>query len=244
MSDGLLIDIGNSRVKWAWAKPGRIESGEAFNTVNVPLAFPGAWEDAPPPSQVWVANVAGTGIAQALETWTKRHWDIAPRFVCSEAQSHGVTNGYDHPEKLGVDRWVALIGARHLYAGPVCVADCGTAITFDALDGEGRHLGGLIAPGFSLMRGSLARGTHALPLSEDSAAEPLARTTVAAIASGTRLAAVGLIERAFRDATQRLGSQPRLLLTGGDAPLIAAALEVPNTLRPDLVLEGLWVMSA
>ncbi len=240
----LLIDIGNSRVKWGWAKAGRIEPGEPFATPACPDAFAERWADAPPPAQVLVANVAGAGLAADLKAWTQKHWRLVPRFIRSEARGFGVTNGYASPEKLGVDRWAALVGARHACPGPVCVADCGTAITLDVLDGEGRHLGGLIAPGLGLMRGSLARGTSGLGLAEGEHPDRLARDTAAAIASGTRQAAAGLVEHGFRAAARLLGGEPRLLLTGGDAPNIAAELDIPGELRPDLVLEGLWVMAA
>ncbi len=244
MTSLLLIDIGNSRVKWGRARRSRIEAGEPFARLGCQTAFADHWENMPPPAQALVANVAGSDIADALEDWMERHWHLKPRFIRSEAKGFGVTNGYANPEKLGVDRWVALVGARHACLGAVCVADCGTAITFDALDEEGKHLGGLIAPGLGLMRESLARGTHGLDLANTRPRDRLARDTSAAIASGTRQAAAGLIERAFRTTVQSVGSQPSLLLTGGDAPHIAAALEIPCELRPDLVLEGLWVMAA
>lgn len=239
----LLIDIGNSRVKWGWARGGRIEVGEPFATQDVPVAFPASWNQMPPPEQVLVASVAAPGVAAELQAWTEWRWHLAPRFVRPQAEGSGVASGYDEPEKLGVDRWVALVGARHACAGPVCVADCGTAITFDALDAEGRHLGGLIAPGLALMRDSLARGTSGLLLAGGKAQHDLARDTVSAIASGTALAAAGLVERALRQATRQVGGEPRLLLTGGDAPSIANVLEVPSELRPALVLEGLFAIA-
>lgn len=239
----LLVDIGNSRVKWGWAGAGRIEPGEPFATPAAAPVFPDAWMDAPPPGQIVVANVAGEGVAAALRAWSEGRWRLSPRFVRAEAEGFGVANGYETPGKLGVDRWVALVGARRACAGPVCVADCGTAVTFDALDGAGRHLGGLIAPGLALMRGSLARGTRGLVLAGGEAQDGLARDTAAAIAAGTRQAAAGLVEHAFRAAARELGVAPSLLLTGGDAPDVAAALAVPCEVRPNLVLEGLLAIA-
>jgi type III pantothenate kinase len=240
----LLIDIGNSLIKWGWGRQGRIEPGEPFATRASVEAFPRLWANAPPPAQVVVSNVAGAIIAAGLKAYTEQHWGLAPHFVSACAQACGVNNGYTSPEKLGVDRWVALIGARHADPGPCCVADCGTAITFDVMDAEGTHLGGLIAPGLALMRDALARGTHGLTLAESGCQSRLARDTAAAIASGTRLAAAGLIEHGFEETTRRLGNQPHLLLTGGDAPGIGAELNIPYEFRPNLVLEGLLVISA
>jgi type III pantothenate kinase len=239
----LLVDIGNSRVKWGLASDGRIVSGESFGSKDF-AQFPASWQAMPPPAQVWIANVAGQKIAALFKTWIAQHWGLDPHFARSEAQRFGVVSGYTCPEKLGVDRWVALVGARHVCAGPVCVVDCGTALTFDVLDAKGQHLGGLIAPGLSLMRGALARGTHALPWTENLSEEGcFAHDTETAIAKGTGLAAVGLIERAFWDAAQYLGREPRLLLTGGDAPILETALNLSYEYWPDLVLEGLQVMA-
>jgi type III pantothenate kinase len=239
----LLIDIGNSRVKWGWGRAGRIEPGESFATLAASQGFNHYWDNAPPPAQVVVSNVAGAEIGTAVQAYTVKRWGLAPRLVSSSAQSCGVGNGYAFPEKLGVDRWLALIGARHLDHGPCCIADCGTALTFDALDGAGVHLGGLIAPGLGLMRAALARGTHGLALVEADGRSGLARDTAAAIVAGTRLAAAGLVERAYRESALRLGCQPRLLLTGGDAPSLGEELTMPFEFRPHLVLEGLFVIA-
>ena len=239
----LLIDIGNSRVKWAWAKQGRIEPGQAFATRASQEEFPRHWADAPPPAQVLVSNVAGAAVEAELKAYTEQHWHLAPQLVRSTALACGVRNGYTCPEKLGVDRWVALIGAHHAAPGPCCVADCGTAITFDAIDADGIHQGGLIAPGLTMMREALARGTQGLPLVDSNSQSRLGLDTAAAIAAGTRLAAAGLIELGLNETAQRLGSQPRLLLTGGDAPRVATELRIPYELRPDLVLEGLRVIA-
>ncbi|MEI7868684.1 MAG: type III pantothenate kinase [Candidatus Methylumidiphilus sp.] len=241
----LLIDIGNSRVKWGLGRQGRIEPGQPFATQHISsdAKLSRHWGKASPPAQVVVANVAGPDIANHLKTWTERRWGLTPQFVHSEAQGFGVSNAYFNPEKLGVDRWVALIAARHACTGPVCVADCGTAITVDALDSAGAHLGGVIAPGLAMMRRSLVSGTSDLPFADGEFHDCLARETISAIASGTRQALAGLIERSVRQTSIDLGSEPRLLLTGGDAASIASVLPIPFELRPELVLEGLLVIA-
>ncbi len=242
----LLIDIGNSRTKWGVAKNGRIESGEPFATQcfkNKAATLGRCWQNVPPPAQVAVANVAGPDCATRLDAWTKRCWGLAPRFASPEAEGFGVRNAYFDPGKLGVDRWVALIGARHACPGPVCVADCGTAITVDAMDSEGVHLGGVIAPGLMMMRRSLVSGTSALPFAKEDFRGSFVRETAAAIGSGTLQAAAGLVERCYRETASKLGGDPRLLLTGGDALAIGPLLEMPFESRPDLVLEGLLIIA-
>ncbi len=241
----LLIDIGNTRVKWGLGQSGLVLPGQPFATHTLNQTDPPAdcWQDLPSPSHVIVANVAGADIAESLKRLTKRRWNVTPRLVCAEAEAFGVRNAYRYPEKLGVDRWVALIAARHAGLGPVCVADCGSAVTVDALDAEGIHLGGVIAPGLAMMRRSLVAGTNALQFAEGGFPDRFARETTAAIASGTCQAIAGLIERCFRQTASRLGTEPRLLLTGGDALAIDPWLELPVEIRPDLVLEGLLVIA-
>ncbi len=241
----LLIDIGNTRVKWGLGQLGVVSPGQPFATPKLNQNDPPAdcWQDMPSPSQVIVANVAGAGIAASLTHLTERRWNVTPWLVCAEAESFGVRNAYRHPEKLGVDRWVALIAARQTRLGPVCVADCGSAVTVDVLDAEGAHLGGVIAPGLAMMRRSLVAGTSALPFAEGGFPDRFARETTAAIASGTCQAIAGLIERCYRQTASRLGTEPRLLLTGGDALAIASCLELPIEIKPELVLEGLLVIA-
>lgn len=241
----LLIDIGNSRVKWGRAGNGAVAPGVSFDTHD-PMAlkrFLAELKVDPPPSQIMVSNVAGKEIAARLTDGCEEGLGVAPKFIRSQARGFGVVNAYQAPERLGVDRWAALIGARRLGAGPWCVADVGTAITWDVLDAEGRHLGGLIAPGLGLMRRSLIQGTSDLIAAAEVRRDRLARDTASCISCGARQAAAGLLERGFREAARRLGTPPGVLLTGGDAAEIAAELEIPHQSRPHLVLEGLWVMA-
>jgi type III pantothenate kinase len=240
----LVIDVGNSRLKWGWRRDGILTPGEPCisNYELLPGELDHRWGDAPAPARAIIANVAGFAVAAVLHGWMKERWNLHPRFIRAETCAHGVANGYAHPEKLGVDRWAALVGARRLQPGAVCVADCGTAITVDLLDAAGQHLGGLIAPGLNLMRRALIMGAHGLSGAERGTGEFLACDTAAAMSGGARLAAAGLIERVLRDSARRLGETPALLLTGGDAEAIGAELDAPYRSIPELVLEGLLVI--
>jgi type III pantothenate kinase len=126
---------------------------------------------------------------------------------------------------------------------PACIADCGTAITVDLLDAEGRHLGGLIAPGLTLMMQALTQRAQGLQMANGSYQGLLARNTAAAMLSGARHAGVGLIERTLRETGRLLGCEPHLVLTGGDAETVAAELSVPYALAPGLVLQGLLIIT-
>ena len=228
----LCIDSGNSRIKW-----GLYGDGRWLETVAVDHEKRAKMAELPQrlamPDCVMLANVAGAGAAAAIRE-ALAPWAAVLHEVESTAAAGGVTNLYDNPARLGVDRWCALIGARGISSAPCVVVMAGTATTIDTLDGDGRFLGGLILPGFDLMRRSLARDTAALPLAAGHYS-PYPRSTDDAIVSGCIEAQVGAIERACA----RLEPGALCLLSGGNAALLAAHLSVPCQVFENLPLEGL-----
>src|SRR6185503_9755799 len=163
---------------------------------------------------------------------------VEPLWVAARANQCGVTNTYGDPSQLGADRWAALIGARHVHAGPSVVVSSGTATTVDLLSGAGVFRGGLILPGVELMKESLASRTAGLPLARgEFTDEP--RNTADAIESGCLLAQAGAIERLHA----RLEPGAVCLISGGAALRIAARLNVPARVVDDLVLQGLLRMA-
>lgn len=239
----LLVDIGNSRVKWGrLGRAGDIVVGEAVTSDTATLAadLDRVWGVTPRPPAVLVCNVAGLAIEQKLVGWVRKNWDIDPQLMRTAAEDFGLVNGYAEPGRLGVDRWVGLVGVRARFGFPACLVDCGTAVTVDLVDAQGCHRGGLIAPGLRLMRDGLqarARGIGAQqagPLSDF-----WGRDTGEGIDGGVLQMVVGLIERALRHARCDLGRDPVLVLTGGDAPVVSAQLSMPYRLAPDIVLYGL-----
>lgn len=236
----LLVDIGNTRLKWGIATDSQITAGQSF--VNDRLKrhdLVDAWKDITPPKRLAVSCVSAKQLFELVQSVALELWfgvEIIP--VKSQARAFGVINAYQQPEKLGVDRWLSLVAVRHQYRGEACVVDCGTAITVDIINADGHHLGGLISPGLSLMKKSLAQGTETLQFSETRHPPGLANYTEAAIYSGTLSASIGLIEHV-------LSKQPKntqLILTGGDAQLIAEQLAFTPIIDPDLVLRGLLVV--
>jgi type III pantothenate kinase len=169
----------------------------------------------------------------AVELWP----EISISREKSQASGFGITNAYLEPEKLGVDRWLAMIAGYHTYHKAICIVSCGTAITLDIVDDEGIHQGGLISPGLRLMQESLAKNTENLELSETGYSFGLANFTAAAIHNGTLSAACGLIEHTLSNHNQPDSLQ--LLLTGGDAEIIAEHLSRPFIIDRELVLRGL-----
>ena len=227
----LLVDIGNTRCKWALGVAGRL----AETGVMVRDATPDWVEDLTTAAvdSIVVSSVAQPEALDALEAYAARR-GVPLQALASSARSGALVNAYPEPQRLGVDRWMACIAAEADGEGSVLVADAGTALTLDFVDGQSQHLGGLITPGVATMRGALRRQTQLRPNSEDSAPAWLSTNTDNAIAAGTLRSAISLLDTAVRDLVPA-----RLLLTGGDAALLAPHLAHSWTLRPHLVLEGL-----
>ena len=241
MSDWL-FDLGNSRFK---AAP-RLEAGAIGEVLAWPhgadaLAGGDASHGALPRGRcAWVASVAAPALtAQMLALLRQRFEQV--HVARTAAGCAGVRLAYPQADRLGVDRFLALLAAHRLTAatGDVLVTGVGTALTLDLLDAGGLHHGGRIAPSPTLMRQALHQRAAQLPAAGGRYVE-FADDTADALASGCDGAAVALVERSLRQATLRLGREPALLLHGGGGeallPLLPAA-----TLRPALVLEGLAV---
>lgn len=240
----LLFDIGNSRVKWAWLEGARLYGHgsaprEQFDVRAIA-------EPVSPPSRIVASNVAARLFAERFTDLVKKRWGMAPEFISADAQGYGVSNAYLEPRKLGADRWAALIGARSLYSGACCIVDCGTAITVDILDQDGRHLGGVIMPGLHLMRRALletAQITYVPGAHEAVQLTPFARDTQEAVTHGTLYAVIAGIERAVAEAaTTGTGDMTRFI-TGGDALRLLSLLEAGYRHEPHLVLQGLALIA-
>jgi len=232
----LLIDAGNSRVKWGWhdgrdwasiATVSLIEFAASSDHIN---PFSVTHEN---PSRIVISNVAGEGAHQLLVNWTSI-FDAEPLWVKGEAERCGVRSRYERPEQLGPDRWAALIAARALQPGPCLVVNAGTATTVDALSADGEFLGGLILPGIELMRFVLHEHTGRLPIQEG-AFRDLPRNTLDAIETGCRHAQAGAVERMFR----ATGGNGLCLVSGGGGESLMELLGVPSRYVENLVLEGL-----
>lgn len=235
----LLVDIGNSRLKWAFLSGDTLTLAEPLphdSTSIQSTLLKQWWLLTETPTHLAISCVGNAGLQTLVMACARELW---PKIVIITPQAQasflGLHNAYPQPEKLGVDRWLAMLAMRQLFPEAACVIDCGTAITVDFIDAQGQHLGGVISPGLSLMKLSLAQGTAQLPYTETQFQAGLANATVAAIGNGTLYAATGLIEKIVR--LQALTF--KVFLTGGDAPVIASALALECTIYDDLVLRGL-----
>lgn len=242
----LAIDIGNTRLKWAqYASPrphARLMAHGAVFLETIDQLADNEWKHLEPPSSMLGCVVAGEGVRRRAEEQLEL-WDLAPGWVVSTRHACGVTNGYEHPNRLGVDRWAALIGAWHrvLASGgprPALVVMVGTAVTVDALDHTGRFLGGLILPGFGLMLRALEMGTAGLKAPTGEAVE-FPTNTSDALMSGGADAIAGAVERMHRKLLRRTGQAPLLIMTGGAAVKLAPITDLEFETIDTLIFEGL-----
>lgn len=249
MNHHLLIDIGNTFLKWGFYRkrpPGEhvlaqeqlVHFGRVLHD-EIPTVM-AKWRSFAAPSRIVVSNVAGTLIRnplmRALEIWPQEH---APYWIASQLEQCGVRNGYLNPAALGCDRWSALIGARALIPdAPVLVVVCGTATTVDLLTADGRFLGGGIMPGLGLMQRVLHQHTATLPDAQGDYLD-FPRQTVDAIATGCTNAQAGAVERVFAmHAPEHPGLQ--CIISGGAARTLAPRLGVNHRVHENLVLDGLY----
>jgi type III pantothenate kinase len=244
----LLIDAGNTRVKWALAEPdaalGAWHAHGADTHADM-QQLELAWSDAAAArgvERILIANVAGNALRVHLEYVLQRTFPGMPleqtiEWFASLPALGGLTNGYRNPAQLGCDRFAAAIAGHALAPDrPVIVANCGTATTIDAVTADGLFLGGMILPGLGLMASSLARNTAQLPQIAQDGKLPdgFADNTDDAILSGCMTAQSGAIEHAFA-----LHGAAECIISGGAAPYIAPLLKVPYRIVENIVLIGM-----
>jgi type III pantothenate kinase len=240
----LAIDSGNTRTKWAvFADDGRIQdAGICLNAEIGAFVIPASWKSC---KRAIAANVAGESIASSIMALLNEA-GIAFVWAKAEAQTLGLKNNYGAPESLGIDRWAALVAAFKRYLNqPAClVVNAGTAITIDAIY-QNAFIGGLIAPGFSMMQNALLQSTAAVnPHNGQVKIFPL--NTADASASGVLSAIVGAIVMQADKLESYCQDVPTVLMTGGDAamlmPILTQVFGAKPVLAENLVLEGLFLM--
>ena len=238
----LLVDHGNSRIKWALSGGGTWTPGD-------PIGVRGEETDFSPlrgieaPRRIFASNSAGPQVLACFEDFCKSQWDLKPKMLCAKAAQCDVTNSYVDPESLGSDRWLAMIAARQLCEGPLAVIDCGTAITCDALSAEGVFLGGVISAGLETAAQALLSKAAHLDLDEMRYTGVFNTDTSSAVGSGSLVFAVGGIERVLTELRARLGEEFQVLMTGGWAETLTPLMTVDAAVYPDLVLQGIQIVA-
>ncbi|HLA73522.1 MAG TPA: type III pantothenate kinase [Steroidobacteraceae bacterium] len=243
----LLVDIGNTRVKWALLRGTKLGRMHAALHDGKPAALRALVRAASSVDDVVAVCVAGARLERALSAAVKQRFGFTPRFIRSTRQAVGVRSGYRETWRLGADRWVGAIGAFAFARGAVVVANIGTALTIDAVTAAGKHLGGAIVPGPSTMIESLLSGTHGIRRRARggmaSTRSLYAADTASALGAGATHAAAAFIDRAVAEAAEKMGARPVLVLTGGAAPALKAYIKSRAQVVPDLVLRGLAVLA-
>ena len=246
----LALDIGNTRLKWAqYASPHAdaplLAQGAEF-LENIDKLAEGAWSGLAAPAQVLGCVVAGDAVKRRVQEQMEL-WDVVPQWVVASEAEAGLRNGYDHPARLGADRWVAMIGAYHrmLAQGaprPMVVVMVGTAVTVEAVDTNGKFWGGLILPGHGIMLRALDSGTAGLHVPTGEVRE-FPTNTSDALTSGGTYAIAGAVERMVQHVRAHCGSEPKCIMTGGAGWKMAPSMAGPFELVDNLIFDGLLQMA-
>jgi type III pantothenate kinase len=230
------IDAGNSFVKWRVVDDSEViaagsEATEQVSKQGLDLTRIESL------NQARISSVANRALAEKLREQVQQQFNVEMQIARVSSTVSGVSCGYTEPETLGIDRWLAVVAAYQRYLGPVLVVDAGSAITIDLIGPQGVHLGGYISPGLRLMREALWQGTAKVQVDRVESLNMLVPGTCTqdAVNRGCLLAVVATIEK--------LASQypASIVITGGDATVVAEALSLTSDHVPDLVLDGLAV---
>jgi type III pantothenate kinase len=247
MSHALVVDVGNSRMKWALVSPrGYVAQGVVANAEIGTLALRD-WQNLPRPVRAIGVNVAGEAARVRVEGQLTR-WRTAMEWLLPTERACGVVNRYTQPAQLGADRWAACIGARlraletDPVAQPIIVVNAGTAVTIDSVDAAGVFRGGMILPNMRLMLRALADNTAALKVAPGEFAE-FPTNTADGLYTGALHAVCGAIELA-RARLSEHGAPVRCFLAGGAAQEIGPHLAAPVELVDNLVLEGVLAIAS
>jgi type III pantothenate kinase len=246
----LLVDIGNTRIKWALWHEGRLGRMQAaafadWSSRDYERRLSRGLRSAP--DRILVSSVAGVRIETLLRAAARRAGWPAPQFARTARRAAGVVTRYTEPWRLGVDRFMGVIAAHHLASTRgVCVVNVGTAVTLDLVDGRGTHLGGAILPGPRLMVESLLDGTAGIAKRargggggrRAGAVDLFARNTAAAVEHGALHAVAAAIDLAAANAGDTLAEAPLVLLTGGGVGEVDRLVRHQHLVVPDLVLRG------
>ncbi|MCK5869708.1 type III pantothenate kinase [Methylococcaceae bacterium CS1] len=239
----ILIDIGNTRLKWAEQQTGQLGEMHAVvhSETNFQVQLTAAWQQLTKPESIYLACVSSARIKLQVIQIAEQLWpDVKVQEIHTEKYVLGVSNAYPKYEKLGVDRWLSILAAYHFYSAPVCVIACGTALTLDIVNQQGQHMGGMIMPGLSLMKQALSKGTANLNFCSEQYPQGLANDTEAAIYNGNINAIKGFIMQGLAEYQKPV----QLIMTGGDAQLLIQTLKLEAINDAQLVLKGLALVAS
>jgi type III pantothenate kinase len=237
----LQLDVGNSGVKWRLVRRDQISVRGSYQRGDE-SAQQVLLECTDTLDHIWIASVAAPATEAELSALLQEQWGIAPWFARTQARTGSLRNSYEDPGRMGVDRWLAMLGAREREKGKLCVIDAGSALTIDIVSAAGQHEGGYIIPGAALMERALLLDTDRVRFAEEVGYDLAPGTsTAAAVRHGTMLAQAGAVSLAI----EKAGSEPMALLyCGGAGETLMKLVDRGGQWLPDLVFEGLDAMAA
>jgi len=243
----LLIDLGNSSLKWAESYLDGLSDmlQQQYPEKITSEFFTKCWQDLDKPAEIFASCVAGEPVWHALAKACDELWSIKVQKVDSLKKGFGLVNAYDDALALGSDRWCAMIGGLQAADSAFIVIDAGSALTLDMVNESGKHLGGYIMPGLGMMRKSLGLQTAQVQIEPTEGNVPslsLANSTTQCVEAGIYLSTVKLLEAVYERESKQV-KQLTCFLTGGDAQSIADLLAFKCVIMPDLVLRGLAVIA-
>ena len=265
----LLLDAGNTRLKWAICEEGQLSQQGSLTYEWASLdnqldaVFSKLLVEEGPLDGVLLSNVVGKKLTDVLQQvlnvnradgmltggeLLKHLPPLGIENVTAQPNAYGVRCAYENPAQLGADRWAALVAARHYGigdgAGASCIIDSGTALTVDVLTADGRHAGGIIIPGLEMMVSSLVDNTEGIFAGDQLDLSPLAVTnTAAAVQAGVSAAMRGAVQQVLQYCREEFGEVPYCVLTGGNAQRLLPGLPDSTRLEPDWVLKGLAIIA-
>lgn len=236
----LQFDVGNSSAKWRLVADGEVVLRGQYACGDRD-ALAQLANIHPAPQAVWIASVASPSTEAELAAAVTELWSLTPWFARSAARSRDLVNSYREPARMGVDRWLAMLGARARTQSRLCVVDAGSALTIDLVAADGTHEGGYIVPGPALMERALLLDTHRVRFDDDIdyALSP-GTSTAEAVRHGIALAQAGAVALALDSSG---GEPPALFFCGGAGAILMTLLDRGGTYALDLVFEGLEVMA-
>lgn len=242
----LLFDVGNSRIKWAYSAQGEFVTTGSLPARDIsPSILKRKFGEQSPPNSIWISNVGSSEVLDQLNQWFNSEMDLTPTIVKVSKHSCGIDNHYQSQDTLGVDRWLAAIGARSVVdQGHVIIVDAGTAVTIDWLSDSNQYEGGAIVPGVELMHDALTSRTAGVKSKFSWTQQILGGSTVECVNSGISFALVGAIERIVSQLTKQIAAPVSMILTGGNAEPVSQRSDLAFIIENELVLLGVANVSS
>lgn len=236
----LLFDIGNTRIKWACFSDDHIHSMASLNAADADsIALQDAFRKLPKPDSIWVSNVGSLKVLNLVCDSCNSVLKLEPNIVKVSKVCRGINNKYLTQDTLGVDRWLAAVGARAVVPeGHVIIIDAGTAVKVDWLSAANAFEGGVIFPGYKLMLDALVNNTAGIQSGYSDVKQIVGRTTEECVNSGVTYSLIGAIERIVKEMQQSIDEPTTIVLTGGSASMIKSMTDFEVIVQNDLVLLG------